>query len=1100
MIAFRQFKFAVNTHGKNKDWNWEILASQYQDCEGTIQDVITHVSSGHALCAGLLGGQRRSKANVIGSEWLLLDIDNSAIQKDANGTPVLGKDGKALKVYDPQLTLNEAIAHPFIQKHCALIYTTASHRDDWHKFRLVFLLPQYVEGSETVEAMVRLLMEHFPHDPACKDASRVFFGSTAATFPHVNPNACLPDDWFDQANALAEEEKARRQAQLVKLATRREQFQQVSTNEGWDTNELIQQALIFIPPRSPGSGNYDECRQVLMALVDYYGSTEGAAIAERWSPSIPGKSWNIAQKVRSFRRSGITIGTLFKIAQGYGFRFPETKKTEWKDPTEPDPVEYKIYVQREEEQERVEQAIEAEDRQKKVSKGFGSSNIRSDRERYIIKRRSGFLSYLQDLQKDFTLTATDKREIFYYKGYAPIFDLSARSILLRGWLGAGKTEAVLRSLLPHRDKQILWLTGRNGLLRQTGKRSEDLGFSDIYHYQDDPALYREMLRTGQPGIYTLCPDSLKDYATKNAKWKDTIVVIDEFSGVRRDVLKKSAIMPEFERLLTECAHLIAVDAFLSDVDARVISMYRPGGRLILDQIFQKSRTPIFWLETRNKDGEISLSHDGVIYPLLKKLVEQGKNISVATDDKLKAKSVRDYLESLGYHGTLCSSETVESNRSLLKDPDSVVSELEFFVYTPTAQSGLDCQVTFDCGLALYSGVISPADFLQMIGRCRQCKQWYVSAPRRAIDPTCPVPGLNSKRVKEWTDKLKGTFDDLGINSDKTTGWGLWQSLTSNVERAFHSEYLYCLLKEFFEIVETLEVESDRALWQKEVVRIKAQELVLTLNGDLENGLRLLREQKAPNTDAEIWDIVLAEQYQKYPTVWKELIAQYRSGIDQNEVLKLAKLFSSNRLEQLRRWVQATGSEAGQDLAELYQWVKTHFTSYTSPRWKALQNHALFQELQLDQLASVYKEEKAIANETHFRHDSPVIIRLWQQFQQSPKLPRLFPTVETPYHFWQILKKGMSFFGYQSNNKGFRVGTPGELHPNGKDRKGNQRFVESKTFHFNGWKPMCVSGSRFFQQNFTRIVESINERLKWERELRRRELREQEQALALPVAA
>lgn len=368
MTTSRVFKYAVNKHGRDKDWNWETLATQYQDREGTIQDVISDVASGYALLGGLLGGQRRSKANVIGSEWLLLDIDNSDTLKDENGKPVLGDDGKAIKVYSHQLTLDEAIAHPFVQQYCSLIYTTASHEEDWHRFRLVFLLPEYVESTEAVEAMVRLLMEHFPHDPSCKDASRVFYGSTQATFPHVNPNNCLPADWLNRAIALAKEEKARRQAQLAELAAKREQFQQVTEEEGWNTDELIRQALSKTPPRSPGSGNYDECRQVLMALVDYYGPVEGAAIAEQWSPSIPGNTWNIAQKVRSFRRDGITIGTLFKIAQGHGFKFPERKKTEWKDPQEPDPVEYQARLEKQEQQKQAEK-LEAIWRQREKATG-----------------------------------------------------------------------------------------------------------------------------------------------------------------------------------------------------------------------------------------------------------------------------------------------------------------------------------------------------------------------------------------------------------------------------------------------------------------------------------------------------------------------------------------------------------------------------------------------------------------------------------------------------------------------------------------------------------------------------------------------------------
>lgn len=178
-----RFKFAVNSAGTDKVWDFKLLASQFKDREGTIVDVKRHVKSGHALCAGLLNGKWRAKSNVIGSYWILLDIDNSDVLRDNVGQPIKGEDGKTTKIYKHDLTLDEALAHPFVQEHCSLIYTTASHRPDWHKFRLVFLLPEFVEGADTVEACTRLLMQQFPHDPACKDASRVFYGSTLAEFP-----------------------------------------------------------------------------------------------------------------------------------------------------------------------------------------------------------------------------------------------------------------------------------------------------------------------------------------------------------------------------------------------------------------------------------------------------------------------------------------------------------------------------------------------------------------------------------------------------------------------------------------------------------------------------------------------------------------------------------------------------------------------------------------------------------------------------------------------------------------------------------------------------------------------------------------------------
>jgi hypothetical protein len=318
-----KFKFAVNTCGRNKDWDFKKLSANFRDVEGTLEDVQQHIKAGHAICAGLLGGEWRSKSNVIGSHWLLLDIDNSDIARDAYGKPIKDENGNYIKVYQHQLTIEEALANPFIRKHCALIYTTASHKPDWHKFRLIFLLPQYVEGADTVEACTRSLMQQLPHDPACKDASRVFYGNTEAEFLLVNPEATLPDEWVSSAIAIALREREEYQQHIQEIESRRQQWSEIADTEGWDTDQLIQQALSFIPPRTIGSGNYDECRQVLMALVNHYGATDAEIIAEKWSPSIKGTTWNIRAKIRSFRRAGISIGTLFHIAKQYGFKFPQ---------------------------------------------------------------------------------------------------------------------------------------------------------------------------------------------------------------------------------------------------------------------------------------------------------------------------------------------------------------------------------------------------------------------------------------------------------------------------------------------------------------------------------------------------------------------------------------------------------------------------------------------------------------------------------------------------------------------------------------------------------------------------------------------------------
>lgn len=323
------FKFAVNTRGKDKGWDYKKLAANFQDKTGTIHDVVEHVRQGHALCAGLLGGKWRAKKNVDGSWWILGDIDNSKVLLDEEGKPVKDENGHTVKVYDPQLTIEQALEHPFLKQYCSLIYTTASHTPDWHKFRVIFLLPQEVD-ADTVEFLVRGLMQLFPQlDPACKDASRVFYGATKATFPLIQPNAVLPQAWVDDAIATAKKEREEYQQRIAEIEERHRHLREMTEAEGWDIDALIQQALSYIPPRSPGSGNYQECLQVLMALDSHYGATEGEIIAQRWSPSIKGDTWNIRAKFKSFRgRSGVGIGTLFYIAKQYGFRFPRIEHTQ----------------------------------------------------------------------------------------------------------------------------------------------------------------------------------------------------------------------------------------------------------------------------------------------------------------------------------------------------------------------------------------------------------------------------------------------------------------------------------------------------------------------------------------------------------------------------------------------------------------------------------------------------------------------------------------------------------------------------------------------------------------------------------------------------
>lgn len=276
---------------RNKSKDYKALANDFRDRVGGLADIQSEIKNGFSICPAQLGDRNRKKANVTGSQCVLIDIDED-------------------------LDISTALENPFVQSHCGLIYTTPSHTPERHRFRLIFPLPHFIEGANAVEAVIRAVMAEVPQaDPACKDACRIFYGNTDAEFPLFSPEAALSEAFVEDAIAKAElEEKAKAEAK----ATRRGQRQHFSTDGVEDTKAEALDALGYIPPRRPGTNTYEESLTVLMALVSEFGESEAIRIGEQWSPTEG--SWDVAKKVRSFDRDGVSIGSLFHIAKQYGWQ------------------------------------------------------------------------------------------------------------------------------------------------------------------------------------------------------------------------------------------------------------------------------------------------------------------------------------------------------------------------------------------------------------------------------------------------------------------------------------------------------------------------------------------------------------------------------------------------------------------------------------------------------------------------------------------------------------------------------------------------------------------------------------------------------------
>src|SRR5579872_1494741 len=105
-----------NISGKPAKSDKVDLARGFRSIDATPDEIFEHISRGYAIAPQYSGGHRKT-SNFIQSGFLAADIDGG-------------------------LTLEEAQQHPFVLRNASFIHTTASHTDQHHRLRIVFLLDE----------------------------------------------------------------------------------------------------------------------------------------------------------------------------------------------------------------------------------------------------------------------------------------------------------------------------------------------------------------------------------------------------------------------------------------------------------------------------------------------------------------------------------------------------------------------------------------------------------------------------------------------------------------------------------------------------------------------------------------------------------------------------------------------------------------------------------------------------------------------------------------------------------------------------------------------------------------------------------------------
>jgi len=173
-------KIAINRNVINKateKQQFAQLTHTFENLDVTQQEFADLIDQGFAFCAQHKNKHRKS-TNFTTSGFIAVDIDHG-------------------------LSIDDALNHPFVKQYASIFYTTPSHTNDNHRFRLIFELDREIESAVDMKLAYKGISKKFGGDPACKDPCRLFFGSKGSS-PQVF-NATLPNHILDEIILLGSE-------------------------------------------------------------------------------------------------------------------------------------------------------------------------------------------------------------------------------------------------------------------------------------------------------------------------------------------------------------------------------------------------------------------------------------------------------------------------------------------------------------------------------------------------------------------------------------------------------------------------------------------------------------------------------------------------------------------------------------------------------------------------------------------------------------------------------------------------------------------------------------------------------------------------------
>jgi hypothetical protein len=170
-VLSRRLRLSINPGliNKNEAKSDSLFKSGWVNSALTPAELAEEINKGVAYCCELSGP--RNAAKFVCSDVISVDIDGTR-------------------------RINEALADPIAQKYLTIFYTTHSHTENEHRFRLLFALDRTLDNARDMIAATRSLSLRMSGDRSATDAARIFYGSKGSN-PEVFDRA-IDDEFLNE--------------------------------------------------------------------------------------------------------------------------------------------------------------------------------------------------------------------------------------------------------------------------------------------------------------------------------------------------------------------------------------------------------------------------------------------------------------------------------------------------------------------------------------------------------------------------------------------------------------------------------------------------------------------------------------------------------------------------------------------------------------------------------------------------------------------------------------------------------------------------------------------------------------------------------------